>query len=82
MFDRGKKLARGFVHVIKQSHLFCVDVHVTLQRERRYVPCTKYGHDELTVAKLEQEVLLVPGTKLIPVRRHLHTLEWALVSNK
>ena len=78
MFKNGRKLAKGFVHVIKQPHI-CVDVHAALQRERSYVPCTKYGHNELAVAKLEQEVLLVPGTKIIPVRRQLHMLEWAIV---
>jgi hypothetical protein len=78
MFENGQKLAKGFVHVIKQAHVCGVDVHAALLRERRYVPCTEYGHDELAVAKREQEVLLVPGTKLVPVRRRLHTLEWAL----
>ena len=68
---------KGYVHVLKPPSV-CVDVEKALAKTK--VVAGIGGGDEMLVAKREKEVLLLPGMRLVPVRRRGHVLEWQLES--
>ena len=68
----GLKGGDGFIHIIKKAK--GVDVYKQLQKLN--LKKMNDGTDELLVAKREKEILLLPGTTLIPVKRRGRVFEW------
>lgn len=73
----GYKLGDGYMHVIHADHhTFGVDVEERLKRER--IIEFGDGTDERAVAKREKEVLLLPGTVLVPKHRRKNVFVWEI----
>lgn len=71
---KGYTIEDGFIHIIKPSFK-AVDVANTLKKLK--VVKLK-GSNEQTAANIEQEVLLIVGTILTPIRRKGRVLEWEI----
>ncbi len=74
--NQGYTFDDGYVHII-ESGAKGVDIAKEVLKDHIKLP----GSDEVVVAKREKEILIVPGTVLIPVRRTKREFYWKITSN-